>query len=137
MRLALMASESGGGHEETFSGYIHHHLQNWASGTQHGLFDFSIIHYDTLLFAVLCGVLVLWIMRTAAKRATAGVPGKLQTAVEMLLEMVDEQAKAMVHGNLTFIAPLALTVFVWVIAMNAIDLLPVDFLPRVANLAHV
>jgi len=132
-----MASESGGGHEETFSGYIHHHLQNWASGTQSSLFDFSIIHWDTLFFALLCGALVLLVMRAAAKRATAGVPGKLQTAVEMLVEMVDEQAKAMVHGNLTFIAPLALTVFVWVVAMNAIDLLPVDALPWVARHLHV
>jgi F0F1-type ATP synthase, subunit a len=133
MRLALMASESGGGHEETFSGYIHHHLQNLASGQQHGLFDFSIVHWDTLFFALLSAAIVLLVMRAAAKRATAGVPGKLQTAVEMLVEMVDEQAKAMVHGNLSYIAPLALTVFVWVAAMNAIDLLPVDLLPRAAH----
>jgi F-type H+-transporting ATPase subunit a len=131
----MMASESGGGHEETFSGYIHHHLQNLASGTQSSLFDFSVIHWDTLFFALLCAAIVLWVMRAAAKRATAGVPGKLQTAVEMLVEMVDEQAKAMVHGNLTYIAPLALTVFVWVAAMNAIDLLPVDLLPRAAHAA--
>jgi F-type H+-transporting ATPase subunit a len=133
MRLALMASESGGGHEETFSGYIHHHLQNLASGKQSSLFDFSIIHWDTLFFALLTAAIVLLVMRAAARRATAGVPGKLQTAVEMLVEMVDEQAKAMVHGNLSYIAPLALTVFVWVAAMNAIDLLPVDLLPRAAN----
>jgi F-type H+-transporting ATPase subunit a len=130
-----MASESGGGHEETFSGYIHHHLQNLASGTQSSLFDFSIIHWDTLFFALLTAAIVLLVMRAAAKRATAGVPGKLQTAVEMLVEMVDEQAKTMVHGNLAYIAPLALTVFVWVAAMNAIDLLPVDLLPRVAQAA--
>jgi F-type H+-transporting ATPase subunit a len=132
-----MASESGGGHEETFSGYIHHHLQNLASGKQSSLFDFSIIHWDTVFFALLCGALVLLTMRAAAKRATSGVPGKLQTAVEMLVEMVDEQAKTMVHGNLTFIAPLALTVFVWVAMMNAIDLLPVDLLPRLANTVGV
>jgi F-type H+-transporting ATPase subunit a len=137
MRLALMASESGGGHEETFSGYIHHHLQNLASGKQSSLFDFSIIHWDTVFFALLCGAFVLLTMRAAAKRATSGVPGKLQTAVEMLVEMVDEQAKTMVHGNLTFIAPLALTVFVWVAMMNAIDLLPVDLLPRLANTVGV
>jgi F-type H+-transporting ATPase subunit a len=132
-----MASESGGGHEETFSGYIHHHLQNWASGKQSGLFDFSIIHWDTLFFALLSAALVLLVMRAAARRATAGVPGKLQSAVEMLVEMVDEQAKTMVHGDLRFIAPLALTVFVWVAAMNAIDLLPVDLLPRAAHAAGI
>ena len=65
----------------------------------------------------------------AARRATAGVPGKFQSAVEMLVEMVDEQAKTLVKGKLTYIAPLALTVFAWVTLMNAIDLLPVDWLP--------
>ena len=69
----------------------------------------------------------------AARRATAGVPGKFQSAVEMLVEMVDEQAKTLVKGKLTYIAPLALTVFAWVTLMNAIDLLPVDWLPSAAH----
>ena len=76
---------------------------------------------------------MLVLLRIAASRATPGVPGKFQTAVEMLVEMVEEQAKAMVHGSLKYIAPLALTVFVWVAVMNAIDLLPVDWFPTAAK----
>ncbi len=130
-----MASESGG--EHGFSDYIAHHLQHLASGKQEALFDGSIVHFDTLFFALLCGLLTLLFLRKAAKRATPGVPGKFQCAIEMLVEMVNEQARAMVHGKLTYIAPLALTVFVWVAFMNAIDLLPVDWLPRAAAVADV
>lgn len=130
-----MASESGG--EHGFSDYIAHHLQHLASGKQQSLFETSIVHIDTLFFALLCGLLTLWFLRKAAKRATPGVPGKFQCAIEMLVEMVNEQARAMVHGKLTYIAPLALTVFVWVAFMNAIDLLPVDWLPRAAAAVDV
>lgn len=132
MRIALMASESGGDHGG-FSGYIDHHLQHLASGEQAGLFDLSVVHLDTLFFALLCAAIMLLMLRSAAKRATAGVPGKFQMAVEMLVEMINEQAHAMVQGKLTYIAPLALMVFVWVTLMNAIDLLPVDWFPRAAE----
>ena len=73
-------------------------------------------------------LLAVWLMYSAAKKATSGVPGKWQCAVEMLVDMVSEQAKSIVHGDRTFIAPLALTVFVWVTLMNAIDLIPVDLI---------
>lgn len=72
-------------------------------------------------------------MYSAAKKATSGVPGKWQCAVEMLVDMVSEQAKSIVHGDRTFIAPLALTVFVWVTLMNAIDLIPVDLIPAICG----
>jgi F-type H+-transporting ATPase subunit a len=72
------------------------------------------------------GVVGLLIMYFAARRATPGVPGRMQAFVEMVVEMVDEQAKSIVHGNRAFIAPLALTVFVWVALMNSLDFLPVD-----------
>jgi len=133
MRMTLMASESGGDHGEGMSGYIAHHLHHLASKPQHSLIDFSVVHKDTLFFSLLCAALVLVLLRIAASRATPGVPGKFQTAVEMLVEMVEEQAKAMVHGSLKYIAPLALTVFVWVAVMNAIDLLPVDWFPTAAK----
>ena len=74
------------------------------------------------------------VFRRAAKNATSGVPGKFQCAVEMLVDMVEEQSKSIVHGDRTFIAPCALTVFVWVVLMNAIDLVPVDLLPAIAGL---
>jgi len=135
MRMMLMASESGGEHGggEGLSGYIAHHLHHLSSKEQHSIFDLSIVHWDTLFFSLLCAALVLVLLRIAASRATPGVPGKFQTAVEMLVEMVEEQAKAMVHGSLKYIAPLALTVFVWVAVMNAIDLLPVDWFPTAAK----
>src|SRR5689334_12626627 len=136
MRIPLMASEGGAG-GETMSAYISHHLKNLSSGTPRGMFDFSIINWDTLFFALLTAAIVLILLRVAAAKATAGVPGKFQTAVEMVVEMVEEQAKTMVDGSLKYIAPLALTVFLWVVLMNAIDLLPVDLLPRTAQLLGV
>ena len=129
MRVTLMASESGGDHGGGLSEYISHHLHHLSSKEQHSMFDLSVVHWDTLFFSLLCAAIILVVLRIAASRATAGVPGKFQTAVEMLVEMVEEQAKAMVHGSLKYIAPLALTVFCWVTFMNAIDLLPVDWLP--------
>jgi F-type H+-transporting ATPase subunit a len=136
MRITLMASESGGEHE-TLSGYISHHLHHLSSKPQHGLFDLSVVHWDTLAFSLLCAAIVLLVLRSAASKATAGVPGRFQAGVEMLVEMVEEQAKALVHGKLTYVAPLALTVFCWVAAMNAIDLIPVDLFPRIAGAAHI
>ena len=127
-----MVSEGGSEHGG-MSEYISHHLRHLASAEQHGLFDTGVYHLDTVFFSVLCGVIVLVALRLAAARATAGVPGRFQAFVEMLVEFVDEQAKGMVHGKLTFISPLALTVFVWVALMNAVDLLPVDWLPWVGE----
>jgi F-type H+-transporting ATPase subunit a len=136
MRMTLMASESGGDHGGGgLSGYIAHHLTHLASDKQSGLFDISVVHWDTLFFSLLCAAIVLLAFGLAARRATAAVPGKFQSAVEMLVEMVDEQAKTLVKGKLTYIAPLALTVFAWVTLMNAIDLLPVDWLPSAAHKA--
>lgn len=122
------ATEPGG-----LSEYISHHLQNLANSKQHGLLDFSVVHWDTLIFSLLTAAIVILVLRMAARRATAGVPGRFQAAVEMLIEMVNDQAKSLVHGNLSYIAPLALTVFCWVALMNAIDLLPVDLLPAIAH----
>lgn len=132
MRMGLMASEGGDDHGG-MAGYISHHLQHLASGEQSALFDPNVLHFDTIFFALLCGLLALVPLYFAARRATPGVPGRFQMFVEMLVEFVEEQAKSMVHGKLTFIAPLALTVFVWVAFMNAIDLIPVDLFPWIAH----
>jgi F-type H+-transporting ATPase subunit a len=131
---AMMASESGGG-KENLSGYISHHLTQLANKPQHALFDIHIVHWDTLFFSLLCAAIVIIVLRRAAARATSGVPGKFQLAVETVVAMVDEQAKTMVKGKVDYIAPLALTVFFWVVLMNAVDLLPVDWLPRAAHAA--
>ncbi len=124
---------SEGGGSGGMSGYIDHHLHHWANKPQHGLLDFSVVHWDTLLFSLITAAIVILVLRSAAARATSGVPGRFQSAVEMLIEMVNEQAKVLVRGNLTYIAPLALTVFCWVALMNAIDLLPVDWFPTLAR----
>ena len=130
-----MASE--GGEHGGLSEYIDHHLHHLQNHEPGGLLDFSVVHWDTLFFSLLCAAIVLVVLRLAARKATPGVPGRFQAAVEMLVEMVNEQAKALVKGNPTFIAPLALTVFCWVLLMNVIDLLPVDILPGIARLLHV
>ncbi len=86
-----------------------------------------------MFFSVLTGLIVIWFLSKAAKKATSGVPGRFQAFVEMLVELVEDQSKSIVHGNRTFIAPLALTVFCWVVLMNAIDLIPVDWIPALAH----
>jgi F-type H+-transporting ATPase subunit a len=122
----------------TASEYIVHHLQHAATGKQKFIVDFSVVNLDTVFFSVLCLAGTLLLLKFAANRATAGVPGRFQAFVEMLVELVEEQSKSIVHGNRTFIAPLALTVFVWIVLMNAIDLIPVDLFPWIAhNVFHL
>ena len=117
----------------TATDYITHHLTHLSTMKQSSIIDFSVINIDTLVFSISMLILALFLLYKGAKKATSGVPGKWQCAVEMLVEMVDGQAKAIVHGDRTFISPLALTVFVWVVLMNAIDLIPVDLLPTIAG----
>jgi len=118
--------ETAAEHAPTASEYIQHHLGHFTKGTQSFVVDFHVWNLDTILWSVTMGVIGCLIMWMAARRATAGVPGRFQAAVEMIVEMVEDQSKAIVHGNRSFIAPLALTVFVWVVLMNAMDFLPVD-----------
>lgn len=106
--------------------YITHHLGHLANGYQKAVVDFSIINFDTVFWSVFAGAIGCFFMYKAARKATSGVPGRFQALVEIVVEMVEEQSKSIVHGNRTFIAPVALTVFVWVALMNALDLLPVD-----------
>ncbi len=113
--------------------YVLHHLGNLNSAghPQTEIVDFSIINYDTIFFSVILGVLGLLLLWSVARKATSGVPGRAQAALEILIEMVGNQAKAIVHNEQSrkFVAPLALTVFVWVFLMNSMDFLPVDLLP--------
>jgi F-type H+-transporting ATPase subunit a len=118
--------ETAAEHAPTAGEYIQHHLGHFTKGHQTFVVDFHVWNLDTILWSVTMGVIGCLFMWMAARRATAGVPGRFQAAVEMIVEMVEDQSKAIVHGNRTFIAPLALTVFVWVILMNALDFLPVD-----------
>ena len=128
-----MSSEANQAHaaaeQMTPTAYISEHLQNLnnSGGPQTSIVDFSIINLDTIFWASLMGLLAVFILLIAARRATAGVPGRFQCFVEMIVEMVDTQAKSIVHGNRTFIAPLALFVFFWIVLLNTLDLIPVDW----------
>jgi len=113
------------------SEYIAHHLQNFSTSHQTSIVDFHVWNIDTLFWSILCGLVTILVLYGAARKATSGVPGRFQCAVEMLVEMVEDQSKSIIHGNRTFIAPLALTVFVWVALMNSLDFIPVDLPTRV------
>ncbi|KLV05034.1 MULTISPECIES: F0F1 ATP synthase subunit A [Photobacterium] len=112
----------------TPSGYIAHHLTNLSVGE-----GFWTVHIDSLFFSALTGLFFLWVFRKAAKTATSGVPGKLQCFVEIMVEFVDNSVKETFHGRNPLIAPLALTIFCWILLMNIMDLVPIDFLPYPAE----
>ncbi len=135
----MAAAENAGTQGPSAGDYIQHHLhhlqKNFAfeNVEQHSLVDFSLFNLDSLIYSVLLGALACFLFWRAARKATSGVPGRFQAAVEILAEMVDNQAKGVIH-NVTsrkLVAPLALTVFVWIFLMNAMDMLPVDALPFV------
>jgi F-type H+-transporting ATPase subunit a len=113
---------------QTSAEYISHHLTNWHVG--HGFWTF---HVDTLLFSGGLGLLIFLAMARAARRATSGVPGGWQNFVEMLVTLVDSQVRDTFHAKSALVTPLAITIFVWVWVMNAMDLIPVDFLPLAAQ----
>ena len=131
----MAAAEHAAGSGPTAGEYIIHHLTHLQNKKQTAIVDFSVFNLDSIFFAVLVGVIGSFFLWRAAKSATSGVPGRFQAAVEMLVEMVDNQAKSIVHNATSrkLVAPLALTVFVWIILMNAMDFLPVDLLPRVGE----
>ena len=120
------------------SDYIVHHLTHWQNKPQTEIVDFSVFNIDSIIFSVALGVLGCFFLWQAARKATSGVPGRFQAAVEILIEMVDAQAKSIVHNanSRKMVAPLALVVFVWIILLNAMDLLPLDFLPLIWEKIH-
>jgi F-type H+-transporting ATPase subunit a len=115
--------------------YIAHHLTffNGTGAKQHALVDWSVLNYDTLFYSISLGVISCFVLWLVARRISTGAPGRLQAAVEILVEMVADQAKGLIHSTESrkFVAPLALTVFIWVFLMNAMDFLPADLLPRI------
>ena len=125
------------GQGPTAGEYIVHHLQHLQNTKQTSVVDFSVFNLDSIFYSVLLGVFGCFLLWRAASRATAGVPGRFQAAVEILVEMVESQAKGIVHNATSrkLVAPLALTVFVWIFLMNAMDLLPVDLLPTIWHVA--
>jgi F-type H+-transporting ATPase subunit a len=122
----------------TAGDYIVHHLTHFGTGKPKGLVDFSVLNFDSVGFSILLGVVGCWLLWRCASSATAGVPGRFQAAVEILFEMVESQAKGIVPNakSRKLVAPLALTVFVWIFLLNAMDLLPVDLLPLLWQWAY-
>src|SRR5690349_9590205 len=118
-------------HAPTAGEYIVHHLSHARNKELNGPFDLSVVAWDSMFFAIAIGVVASFFLWRAARSATSGVPGRFQAAVEILVEMVESQAKGIVHNATSrkLVAPLALTVFLWIFLMNAMDLLPVDLLP--------
>ena len=133
----MAAAENAGTHGPTAGEYIQHHLQHlqmdfsFQGVKQTSLVDFSLFNLDSLFYSVILGALGCFLLWRAARKATAGVPGRFQAAVEILSEMVENQAKGVIHNakSRKLVSPLALTVFVWIFLMNAMDMLPVDALP--------
>jgi F-type H+-transporting ATPase subunit a len=129
-----MAAENG----PTAGEYIIHHLTHFQNAKPKAVVDFSVFSFDSLFFSIVLGVLGCFLLWRAARKASSGVPGRFQAAVELLVEMVDSQAKGIVHNaeSRKFVAPLALTLFVWIFLLNAMDLLPVDLLPELWKLIY-
>ncbi|MBU2967681.1 F0F1 ATP synthase subunit A [Amphritea sp. 2_MG-2023] len=133
----------------TSSEYISHHLTNLTFGyhegtdswrfvdTSHGImpedFGFWAIHVDTMLWSIGLGLFFIWLFKKVANAATSGVPGSVQNFVESIVEFVDDNVNSIFHYKNALIAPLALTIFIWVFLMNLMDLVPVDWVPFIAQ----
>jgi F-type H+-transporting ATPase subunit a len=140
-----MDEEHSGGHDYANSGeYIQHHLTNlqvcradggWVWNDCVG--NFWTINVDSMFFSIVLGLVFILLFRKVAKNATTGRPGKLQAAVELVIGFIDTSVRDAFHGHNKVIAPLALTIFMWVLFMNLMDLIPVDWLPLAASWAHV
>jgi F-type H+-transporting ATPase subunit a len=151
------------GETQTISEYIVHHLTNltygklpagyaredgtiigeggaWVmahSGDEASAMGFNAIHVDSMLWSIGLGVFFCWLFRRVARQAEAGVPSGVLNAVEMIVEFVDNTVRDTFHGHNKMVAPLALTIFVWVFLMNLMDLIPVDLIPSLFSLAGV
>src|SRR5579872_4468377 len=120
--------------------YVQHHLQHLVLNLTNFTFannsggEFWTINLDTFGISLVLGIVFLTLFRYVAKHMVSGVPGKLQNFIEMLIEFVDKTVKESFHGSSPLIAPLALTIFIWIFLMNFMDLLPVDLLPSILSL---
>ena len=130
------------GNEVSTTYYIQHHLQNFTFGKhpengwslahsaeEASEMGFWAIHLDTMGWSIAMGLLFIWIFRKAGKMATTGVPSGLQNAVEMVVEFIEDMIKGTFKGHNPIIAPLALTLFVWILFMNTLKIIPVDYFP--------
>lgn len=126
--------------------YIAHHLTNWTYGylpgegwkvahtaQEAGEMGFMAVHLDSMLWSIGLGIVFCALFWLVARKATSGVPGKLQSAVEMIVDFVDTNVRDSYNGTSKLIAPLALTIFVWIFLMNLMDLMPIDYIPHLAQ----
>ncbi|MEJ7138263.1 F0F1 ATP synthase subunit A [Amphibiibacter pelophylacis] len=135
-----MSSE---GQALTAGEYIKHHLAHlqfdfgFNAVKQKNIVDFSLFNLDSVFWTVLLGSIACFVLYRLASKATAGVPGRFQAFVEMLFEMVDNQAKALIHNEKSrkLVAPMAFVVFIWIFLMNFMDMLPVDLIPGLWHMA--
>tara|TARA_R110001599_G_scaffold353459_1_gene592607 strand:+ start:322543 stop:323421 length:879 start_codon:yes stop_codon:yes gene_type:complete len=151
------------GETQTISEYIVHHLTNltygklpagferedgtivgdggaWVmahGGDEASVMGFNAIHVDSMIWSIGLGVIFCWLFRSVAKKAESGVPSGVLNLVEMIVEFVDGTVRDTFHGRNKMVAPLALTIFVWVFLMNLMDLLPVDLIPSLLALAGI
>ena len=151
------------GENQTVSDYIVHHLTNLTYGKLPGGYErydgsviadggswvmahgadeaaamgFTALHVDSMIWSVGLGIVFCWLFRSIAVKASSGVPSGLVNAVEMIVGFVDDTVKNTFHGRNPVIAPLALTIFVWVFFMNLMDLVPVDLVPHTLMLMGV
>ncbi len=125
-------------HGPTAGEYIVHHLTHLQNKPMAGVIDFSVYNLDSIFWSVLLGVVASFFLWRAARGATAHAPGRFQAAVEILVEMVDSQAKGIIHNaeSRKLVAPLALTVFVWIFLMYAMDLFPADSFPKIWEIIY-
>ena len=127
--------------------YIKHHLTNWTYGkfpetgewgfahtaAEAKSMGFMAIHVDTMMWSLITGFIFLYFFARAAKSASAGVPTGVQNFIEMIIEFIDTSVRGSFTSKNDMVAPLALTVFVWIFLMNAMDLVPVDWIPSIAG----
>jgi len=139
-----MAEEASGGHGETASEYIQHHLTNLTVCRADGAWvwneckgNFFALNVDSMAFSVLLGLVFCYVFRKVAKTFTTGKPGKLQAAIELVIGFIDTSVRDAFHGDNKLVAPLSLTIFMWVFLMNLMDLIPVDWLPLAAGAVGV
>jgi F-type H+-transporting ATPase subunit a len=134
-----MASEGGHG-PQTSGDYITHHLQNLQVCKADGEWVWNhcagnpiAINVDSMFFSILLGLIFVWLFGGVARKVSSAKPGKAQALVEIVVDFVDSSVRDTFHGKSRLIAPLALTIFVWVFFMNFMDLIPVDWLPMAAS----
>lgn len=123
------------GAELTPTEYIQHHLKNLTVQTGEG--GFWTLHLDTFITAVVMGLIIVVAFWFATRRATAGVPGKWQAFVEIVLEFIDRQARDTYHGSSKLVTPIAITIFVWILMMNLLKMIPADFIAKPLELVGV